>query len=147
MCRRKLRQSVAEVFRMVDEDGSGKLGRAEVALLAAKVTKKFAGVEFDPPFELESDFAAMAKGKDEVTCARTPPLPPPPSRFVMLLLINQGSVAKPQPFVASERIIRIAQMRRCKLVCSQSCMVFRILTEDLSSKPVRVPLWFGWHRR
>ena len=112
MCRRKLRQSVAEVFRMVDEDGSGKLGRAEVALLAAKVTKKFAGVEFDPPFELESDFAAMAKGRDEVTCARTPPLPPlPPSRFVVLLLINQGSVAKPQSH--SWLLSELPESRRC----------------------------------
>lgn len=57
--RRDLRKNVEQIFRMTDADGSGKLDREEVGLLAAKIAKKFAGASFDPPFNLDTDFAAM----------------------------------------------------------------------------------------
>ena len=67
--RRELRQSVGEVFHMVDANGSGTLNKEEVALLAAKVSKKFSGIEFDPPFAVDTDFAVMdVSNRGEVTC-------------------------------------------------------------------------------
>ena len=56
--RRELRKNVEQVFRMTDQDGSGKLDREEVAAMAAKISRKY-GAEFEPPFDLEADFADM----------------------------------------------------------------------------------------
>ena len=56
--RRELRKNVEQVFRMTDQDGSGKLDREEVAAMAAKISRKY-GAEFEPPFDLDADFADM----------------------------------------------------------------------------------------
>jgi hypothetical protein len=51
----------------VDEDSSGILDKGEVALLLPKIKKKFRGVEFDPPFDLDRDFELMdADGEGEI---------------------------------------------------------------------------------
>ena len=105
--RRDIRKKVAEVFQMVDEDGSGVLDKGEVGLLQKKINKKFRKVEssrgrwrhllapsllshgmclsnwsvsrltvsthdgqiaFDPPFDLDRDFAEMDEdGEGTVT--------------------------------------------------------------------------------
>jgi Ca2+-binding EF-hand superfamily protein len=66
--RRDLRKNVEQVFRMADADASGQLDREEVGMMAAKITNKFAGAAFDPPFDLETDFAAMdVHGNGHVT--------------------------------------------------------------------------------
>lgn len=57
--RREMRKSVAEIFSMMDEDGNGTLDRTEIGLVAAKIAKKYAGAEFDPPFDLAIDYPAM----------------------------------------------------------------------------------------
>ncbi len=57
--RRDLRKEVEQVFRMTDVDDSGKLDREEIGLMAVKIAKRFAGASFDPPFDLDTDFAAM----------------------------------------------------------------------------------------
>ena len=46
---------------MVDEDGGGTLDIEEVTQMMPKIKKLFKGIDFDPPFELESDFADMDK--------------------------------------------------------------------------------------
>ena len=66
--RKDLRRNVGNVFAMVDEDGGGTLDIEEVTQMMPKIKKLFKGVDFDPPFELESDFADMDKrgsGKEE----------------------------------------------------------------------------------
>jgi Ca2+-binding EF-hand superfamily protein len=68
MYRRELRKNVREVFDMVDEDGGGTLDIDECATMMDKIAKNFKGVDFDPPFHLETDFAAMdVGGVGEVT--------------------------------------------------------------------------------
>ena len=66
--RKELRKNVGNVFTMVDEDGNGTLDIEEVTQMMLKIGKFFKGVDFDPPFQLEKDFAAMDKhGNGEVT--------------------------------------------------------------------------------
>jgi Ca2+-binding EF-hand superfamily protein len=59
--RKDLRRNVGNVFAMVDEDGGGTLDIEEVTQMMPKIKKLFKGVDFDPPFELERDFADMDK--------------------------------------------------------------------------------------
>ena len=59
--RKDLRRNVGNVFAMVDEDGGGTLDIEEVTQMMPKIKKLFKGIDFDPPFELESDFADMDK--------------------------------------------------------------------------------------
>lgn len=59
MYRRDLRKNVRQVFEMVDESGDGMLDKEECATMMEKISEKFKGVDFDPPFSLEQDFALM----------------------------------------------------------------------------------------
>lgn len=59
MYRRDLRANVRQVFEMVDESGDGVLDMNECATMMDKIGRKFQGVDFDPPFCLQDDFAAM----------------------------------------------------------------------------------------
>ncbi len=59
MYRRELRNNVRQVFEMTDEDGSGMVDKKECGTMMVKIGKAFKGVDFDPPFSLEEDFAAM----------------------------------------------------------------------------------------
>jgi hypothetical protein len=53
---------------MVDVDGGGTLDEDECATMMEKIGQRFKGVDFDPPFVLEVDFAAMdVRGVGEVT--------------------------------------------------------------------------------
>lgn len=57
--RREMRKNVADVFNMMDVDGNGSLDREEIGLVAQKIAKKYGGAKFDPPFDLDTDYAAM----------------------------------------------------------------------------------------
>jgi tetratricopeptide (TPR) repeat protein len=66
--RREMRKNVAELFHMMDADGNGTLDRTEIGLVAEKIASKYSGAEFDPPFDLATDYAAMdTHGRGHVT--------------------------------------------------------------------------------
>ena len=66
--KREMLKTVNDIFHEIDEDKSGLLDRAEVAKLAAKVTKRYKWLQLDPPFDSERDFDEIPKAqKDTVT--------------------------------------------------------------------------------
>lgn len=56
--RREMRRAVKDAFDAVDVDGNGRLEKTEFAMVAKKAGKSLG---ITPPFDLESDWAAIAK--------------------------------------------------------------------------------------
>lgn len=54
--------------RLTDVDGNGTLNREEIGKVTERIAKKYPGAEIEPPFDLETDYAAMdSDGKGYVT--------------------------------------------------------------------------------